>query len=145
MIILTKRLPADSNAIVGLTLPLTAAQRTRSRYRFDTATGEILHLRLPRGTILCDRDLLANDTGEFLVRIIAKPEPTIKVIGKTPLDLLRAAYHLGNRHIPIEITPTNIRLSPDPVLQNMLEQLGLEIIEEVSPFQPEIGAYGHSH
>ncbi|MGB3514765.1 MAG: urease accessory protein UreE [Microcoleaceae cyanobacterium] len=145
MVILTKRLPADQNVAVYLTLPLTAAQRTRTRYRFDTETGEILHLRLPRGTVLRDCDLLTNDTGEFIVRIIAKPEPTIKVIGRTSLDLLRAAYHLGNRHVPIEITPTNLKLSPDPVLQGMLEQLGLEIIEEVSPFQPEMGAYGHSH
>ena len=145
MVILTQLLPADPNTVVYLTLPLTAAQRTRSRYRFDTEDGEILHLRLPRGTVLRDRDLLANDTGEFIVRIIAKPEPTLKVIGKTSLDLLRAVYHLGNRHVAIEITPDNLRLSPDPVLQAMLEQLGLEIIEEVSPFQPEIGAYGHSH
>ena len=145
MVILTQLLPADPNAVVCLNLPLTAAQRTRSRYRFDTATEEILHLRLPRGTVMRDRDLLTNDTGEYIVRVIAKPEPTIKVIGKTSLDLLRAAYHLGNRHVPIEVTPTNLKLSPDPVLQAMLEQLGLEIIEELSPFQPEIGAYGNSH
>ncbi len=145
MAILTQLLPADPNAVVCLTLPLTATQRTRSRYRFDTETGEVLHMRLPRGTVLRDRDLLANDTGEFIVRIIAKPEPILKVIGQTPLDLLRAAYHLGNRHIPIEINSTNLKLSPDPVILAMLEQLGLEIVEEVSPFQPEIGAYGHSH
>ena len=145
MVILTQCLAADQNAVVCLTLPLTAVQRTRSRYRFDTETGEILHLRLSRGTVLRDRDLLANETGEFIVRIIAKPEPILRITGKTPLDLLRAAYHLGNRHIPIEITPTNLKLSPDPVLKAMLEQLGMEIIEEISPFQPEIGAYGHGH
>ncbi|MDJ0555433.1 MAG: urease accessory protein UreE [Microcoleaceae cyanobacterium MO_207.B10] len=145
MVVLNQFLPADKNAVVSLTLALTAAQRTRSRYRFEAETGEIFHLRLPRGTVMRDRDLLANDTGEFIVQIIAKPEPTIKVIGKTSLDLLRAAYHLGNRHIPLEVNPTNLKLSPDPVLQAMLEQLGLEIIEEVSPFQPEIGAYVHNH
>jgi len=145
MVILTKLLPADSNVVVCLTLPLTATERTRSRYRFDTETGKILHLRLPRGTVLRDRDLLTNDTGEYIVKIIAKAEPILKVVGQTPLDLLRAAYHLGNRHIPIEINPTYLKLSPDPVLKSMLEQLGLKILEEVSPFQPEIGAYGHSH
>ena len=145
MVILTQILPIDDNAPVCLTLPLTAAQRTRSRYRFDTKTGHILHLRLPRGTVLRDRDLLANDTGEFIVQIIAKPEPILKVVGPATLDLLRAAYHLGNRHIPIEINSTNLKLSPDPVLKAMLEQLGLEIVEEISQFQPEIGAYGHSH
>jgi urease accessory protein len=58
---------------------------------------------------------------------------------------LKAAYHLGNRHVAVEITPTYLRLSPDPVLQTMLEQLGVEIKEEISPFQPEAGAYGHNH
>jgi urease accessory protein len=98
---------------------------------------------LPRGTVLRDRDLLTTDTGEDLVLVIAKPEPVLTVVGKTPLDLLKAAYHLGNRHVPLELTPTYLRLSSDPVLRAMLEPLGLKIIEEKAPFQPEIGAYSH--
>jgi urease accessory protein len=79
------------------------------------------------------------------MRIIAKPEPVLTVLAEIPL-LLRAAYHLGNRHVPVEITSTYLRLSPDAVLAAMLIQLGLEIKEEILPFQPELGAYGnHSH
>ena len=145
MLVLTKRLPANQNTVVNLTLPLSSQERTRSRYRWETAEGEIVHLRLPRGTVLRDRDLLTTDTEEDLVLVIAKPEPVLTVVGKTPLDLLKAAYHLGNRHVPLELTPTYLRLSSDPVLRTMLEQLGLQIIEEIAPFQPETGAYSHHH
>lgn len=79
------------------------------------------------------------------MRITAKPEPVLTVVAKTTIDLLKAAYHLGNRHVPVEITSAYLRLSPDPVLQVMLQQLGVEIKEEISPFQPEAGAYGHHH
>jgi urease accessory protein len=143
MLVLTKRLPANQNTVVNLTLLLSSEERTRSRYRWETAEGEVVHLRLPRGTVLRDRDLLTTDTGEDLVLVIAKPEPVLTVVGKTPLDLLKAAYHLGNRHVPLELTPTYLRLSSDPVLRAMLEPLGLKIIEEKAPFQPEIGAYSH--
>ncbi|NKB17740.1 MAG: urease accessory protein UreE, partial [Pseudanabaena sp. CRU_2_10] len=63
------------------------------------------------------------------------------------LELLRAAYHLGNRHIPLEITLDYLRLEPDSVLADMLLRMGLHVIEEVLPFQPEAGAYTahHSH
>jgi urease accessory protein len=93
---------------------------------------------------LQDGDLLQAQTGEIL-QIVAKPEPVLTVTAKHPRHLLRAAYHLGNRHVPLEIAPTYLRLSPDPVLQHMLEQLGVAITEEMTPFYPEKGAYGHSH
>jgi urease accessory protein len=67
------------------------------------------------------------------------------VRSQVALALLQAAYHLGNRHVPLEITPTYLRLSPDPVLRDLLQHRGLAIIEEVRPFQPEVGAYEHSH
>ncbi|MDY6803852.1 MAG: urease accessory protein UreE [Cyanobacteriota bacterium] len=143
MLVLTKRLSANENTVISLTLPLNSEDRTRSRYRWETAEGKVVHLRLPRGTVLRDRDILTTDGGEDLVRVIAKPEPVMTVVGKTPLDLLKAAYHLGNRHVPLELTLTYLRLSSDPVLGAMLEQLGLKIIEEVAPFQPEVGAYSH--
>jgi urease accessory protein len=68
----------------------------------------------------------------------------LTVTATTSVELLRAAYHLGNRHVALEITSHYLRLSPDPVLQAMLEQLGLQAIAEVAAFQPEVGAYGHS-
>lgn len=144
MITLTQRLPANPAAKVMLTLALTAEERTRSRCRLETSDVSV-SLQLPRGTVLRDGDLLQPAEGEQCVRVVAKPEPVYTVSGKTPLDLLRAAYHLGNRHVPLEITPTYLKLAPDPVLRSMLEQLGVEVREEVSPFQPEAGAYGHHH
>ncbi|MDB9312540.1 urease accessory protein UreE [Spirulina sp. CS-785/01] len=125
-------------------LPLTAEERTRSRHRFETGTGEVFVLALPRGTVVQDGECLRSQTGE-IVQIIAKPEPVLTVTSDHPLTLLKAAYHLGNRHIPLEITPTYLRLSPDRVLQQMLEKLGLTIQSEIAPFYPEIGAYGQSH
>jgi urease accessory protein len=99
---------------------------------------------LPRGTVLQEGDLLTSEDGKTIVRIVARSEPTILVTATHSLDLLRAAYHLGNRHVPLEITPNYLRLSPDPVLESMLIKLGLVIREEIAPFHPEIGAY-HGH
>ena len=147
MLVLTQRLPFSSESvnIVSFKLALTAEERVRSRYRCYAEEGEEVALHLPRGTVLRDRDILKPDSGSPLVLVVAKPEPVLEVSAKTPLALLRAAYHLGNRHVPLEIAPSYLRLAPDPVLKSMLENLGVEVREEVSPFQPESGAYGHSH
>jgi urease accessory protein len=142
MLTLTQRLSPDPNATVSLTLSLTAAERTRSRHHFDV-DGQPVYLHLPRGTVLQHGDLLQSDAQQ-VVRVTAKPEPVVTVTAKSSLELLRAAYHLGNRHVPLEVKETYLRLSPDPVLQAMLEQLGLQIHAEIAPFQPESGAYGHS-
>lgn len=144
MLTLTRRLASNPDLVVSLTLALTAEERTRSRRRFETEDGQPVLLHLPRGTVLRDGDLLQADDSN-LVQITAKPEPVLTITAQTPLDLLRAAYHLGNRHVPVEITATYLRLSPDPVLRTMLEQLGMEVAEAILPFQPEIGAYGNNH
>lgn len=141
MLTLTQRLPHNSESAVIFTLALTATERTRSRHRFDA--DEPIYLHLPRGTVLRHGDLLGSEDGDRLVRIAAKPEPVFTVTAATPIDLLRAAYHLGNRHVPLEVQPSYLRLSPDPVLQAMLEQLGLWVQESIEPFQPEAGAYAH--
>lgn len=143
MLTVTDRLPAINSAVNAFTLVLTAEERKKSRHRFETEEGETVFLRLPRGTVLRHGDMLRSDNGEFLILVKARPEPVLTVTAATPLDLLRAAYHLGNRHVPLEIDPAYLRLSPDPVLQAMLEQLGVAVVEENAPFQPEIGAYGH--
>jgi urease accessory protein len=145
MLTVTQRSLKNSPVEPPYTLSLTAEERTRSRRRFETDDGEAVYLQLPRGTILCDGDILASETGEILVRVTAKPELVLTVTAADLLTLMRSAYHLGNRHVPLEITPTYLRLSPDPVLQKMLIQLGVEVREEMAPFQPEIGAYSHSH
>jgi urease accessory protein len=145
MLTFTQRHPPNDDTIVTFTLSLTAEERTRSRHKFTLADGQDVFLRLARGTVLKDGDILTDETESIYMKIIAKPEAVLTILAELPL-LLRAAYHLGNRHVPVEITSTYLRLSPDPVLAAMLTQLGLEIKEEVVPFQPELGAYGnHSH
>lgn len=145
MLTLTQRQPPNPNLVVNFTLALTAEERTRSRYRWETEDGKVLFFRLPRGTILQDGDILQDETKRENVRITAKAESVLTVFSPTPLLLMRGAYHLGNRHVSVEITSSYLRLLPDPVLRTMLEQLGLEVIEETLPFQPELGAYGHHH
>jgi urease accessory protein len=145
MLTFTQLKPPNYDAAVTLTLALTAEERTRSRHRFETENGKVIFLHLPRGTVLHDGDILQEQTQNSLIRIIAKPELVMTALAQTPLLLLKAAYHLGNRHIPVEITPTYLRLSSDSVLGVMLQQLGLEVQEEILPFQPELGAYGQHH
>ena len=144
MLTLTKRLPLELDQPVSLTLALTAEERTRSWHRFETTQGQEVFLRLPRGTVLQDGDLLQTTAGDQIVQILAKPEPVLTVRANS-LDLLRAAYHLGNRHVSLEIAPTHLRLAPDPVLKAMLEQLNLEVTPEIAPFHPELGAYHATH
>ncbi len=154
MLTLTQRIPANPEAVVSYTLTLTAEERTRSRHYFPikagvteagaTETGEGVYLNLPRGTVLFHGDLLQAESGD-LVRVLAKPEPVLTVTASTTLDLLRAAYHLGNRHVPLEVTAGYLRLSPDSVLQSMLEHLGATVLPGLHPFQPEAGAYGQGH
>ncbi len=148
--ILTERLSGQNGLFPGdaiaHTLSLTAEERTRSRHWFETDDGLRVAVQLPRGSMLREGDLLRSQDSETLIRIQAKPEPVLTVTACDPLDLVRAAYHLGNRHVSLEITPTYLRLSPDSVLRDMLEHLGLTVTEAVAPFQPESGAYGsHSH
>ncbi len=128
-----------------LLLWLTAEERTRSRHRFLTEDETPVYLQLPRGTTLQDGDILKSETGDILVKVVAKPEPVLTVTTNNSIDLLRAAYHLGNRHVSLEITPSYLRLTPDTVLEDMLRQLGLQVIAEVAPFCPQSGAYTHHH
>ena len=150
IVTLVHRSPATATTIVHDQLALTAEERTRSRHRFTTVAGQSVYLNLPRGTVLQDGDLLtdaadsADSASSTCIRVIAKPESVLTVTATTPLLLLRAAYHLGNRHVSLEITSDWLRLSPDPVLEAMLQQLGLFITTEVAPFNPEVGAYHHS-
>jgi urease accessory protein len=144
MLTLTQRNTSNPDIAVNLTLALTAEERTRTRHRFETEDG-IVFLRLPRGSLLRDGDILVDETSGSLVRIVAKPEPVLTVLDSDHQNLLKAAYHLGNRHVPVEIAPSYLRLAPDPVLKVMLLQLGLDIKEEISPFYPEPGAYGNLH
>ncbi len=143
MLTLTQIKPPNRAILVNFTLALTAQERTRSRHRFTTVEGEIVYINLPRGTVLQDGDLLQDDSKTNLVRVCAKLEPVITITTNNSWELLKAAYHLGNRHVPVEISEHYLRLAPDSVLQKMLEQLNFKVISEIMPFYPEQGAYKH--
>jgi urease accessory protein len=144
MLTYTQRLPYLSDVSVDFMLALTAEERVRSRHHFEVE-GRSVYLNLPRGSVLRHGDLLRSSEGDSIICVVAKPEPVLTVTAATPLDLLKAAYHLGNRHVALEITDTYLRLAPDPVLRGMITQLGLQAVETIAPFTPETGAYGHSH
>ncbi len=143
MLTLTQVKPPNKTILVNLTLALTAEERTRRRHRFTTVEGQAVYLNLPRGTVLQDGDLLQDERETTLVRVSAKSEQVLTVTTANSLELLKAAYHLGNRHVPIEISTHYLRLAPDPVLQKMLERLNLRVNSDLQPFFPEKGAYTH--
>ncbi len=149
MLILVAKAPSVNLDIINDILTLTAEERQRSFYRCTSVKGQEIKLNLKRGTTLKNGDVLMSardETGQIAyIQIKAKPEPVITVTASEPLHLLQAAYHLGNRHIALEIQPTYLRLSPDSVLQAMLEQMPVNLTEEIVPFHPEAGAYRHGH
>jgi urease accessory protein len=120
--------------------------RRKSRFLTTLANGTEAALFLPRGSVLRDGDLLEAEDGT-LIKVESAPENVLLVTAETPYALMRAAYHLGNRHTPVELGENFLRLEADPVLQEMLVKLGVTVREEFFPFQPECGAYGggHSH
>ncbi|MEX3916178.1 urease accessory protein UreE [Paraburkholderia sp. BR10872] len=133
--VLVKRAPT-------LTLPYDA--RCKSRLAATLDTGEEVGVVLPRGTVLRDGDLLVADDGG-LVRVIAAAESVLRVRAPDRLTLTRAAYHLGNRHTPVEVGADELTLEADPVLEDMLKRLGAQVQRVELPFQPESGAYGGGH
>jgi urease accessory protein len=126
----------------GLTLPFDA--RCKSRLAATLDTGEEVALVLPRGTVLRDGDVLVADDGA-LVRVAAAAEAVLLVRAPDRLTLTRAAYHLGNRHTPVEVGVDYLKLEYDPVLADMLKRLGASVEQVSLPFQPETGAYGGGH
>lgn len=130
---------ADRAAII-VALPYDL--RKKSRLRTRTRCGREIGIQLPRGTELRQGDRLLADSGE-VIAITASPETVSTVTGDDPLLLLKAAYHLGNRHVPLEVTTSWLRYQHDHVLDNMVAGLGLRVTVEDAPFQPESGAYHH--
>jgi urease accessory protein len=125
-----------------LELPFELRQKSRLRTRL--LSGEEIFLFLERGSILRDGDCLLGDDGR-VIRVKAAPEAVITVRCGSAQALARAAYHLGNRHIPLEVGNGWLRLAEDHVFRDMLIGLGAEVVSETVPFEPEAGAYSHSH
>lgn len=129
------------------TLTLDFARRCRSRQRVVLDDGSAAVLTLPRGMVLRDGDILGSADGRTL-RIHAAAELTSTAAHPEPGRLLRAAYHLGNRHVPVQIGPGWLRYLHDHVLDGMCQGLGLVVEVDARPFEPEDGAYaggGHHH
>ena len=100
---------------------------------------------LERGSLLRNGDLISGPQG-LIVKVIAAKEPVSTVYCDDALLLAKAAYHLGNRHVPLQIEQNFLRYQHDHVLDEMLKQMGLEVIVEDAAFEPEAGAYQqHSH
>ena len=130
----------------GLSLALTAEQRTVLRGRRQTPCGREVLLQLPRDGALRPGDRLTDAAGSLQVEVVAAPEDLLRVEAASPLELLQAAYHLGNRHVAMELHEHALLLPEDPVLESMLQQRGLCLSHCRRPFLPEGGAYGaHSH
>ena len=126
-------------------LTLSFDQRVKSRQRVTLDNGQEAGLMLPRGAVLQQGQGIQAESGE-IVRIVAADESVSSVYVDEPLMIARSCYHLGNRHIPLQITAGFIRYQHDHVLDDMLRGLGLQVICEKAPFEPEAGAYGgHSH
>jgi urease accessory protein len=119
--------------------------RQKSRLVATDSLGRELNVFLPRGSVLRGGDVLVAEDGS-LIRVKAAPQPVLVVTHcadhGTPFDLLRAAYHLGNRHVPLELQPDRLLLEPDHVLADMLRAQHLIVTEASSAFEPEGGAYG---
>ncbi|MBK1719875.1 urease accessory protein UreE [Thiocystis violacea] len=131
------------------TLTLTLEQRVRGRLRLTLDDGREAGLFLERGATLRDGDCLLSEDGA-VVRVRAGDESLSTVRCDDPLLLARAAYHLGNRHVALQIEPGRLRYQHDHVLDAMLRGLGLTVELETAPFEPEPGAYdshhsGHDH
>ena len=127
----------------GRVAALPFAARSAGRRRGRLAAGGGLAVVLPRGTVLRHGTVIAG--AELRVRVEAADEDVLEVRADTALGLLRAAYHLGNRHVPVQVLADRLVLGYDPVLADMLVGLGATLRRTWAPFEPEGGAYGHGH
>ena len=128
--------------------------RQKSRFEATDSLGRRLAIFLPRGSCARGGDVLVAEDGS-MVRVEAAPQPLLRVTAcaqhGSPFDLLRAAYHLGNRHVALELAPDHLQLEPDPVLADLLRRMHLIVTEVEAAFEPQTGAYatpaqgGHEH
>lgn len=145
MKIYTQRLDEISSDQTFETVELNFDTRQKSRFRATLKDGTDIGADLPRTGILRSGSFIATHDGDIL-RVDAKLERLMQVTAKTDFELLKAAYHLGNRHVPLMLTPYALYFEPDHVLAEMVEGLGLVVKEVEHMFEPESGAYAqHAH
>jgi urease accessory protein len=142
----TRLVPKDEQAEPTLTIELGYEQRRRARLRLTLPSGETIGLLLPRGSVLRDGDRLQSEDGAHTARVKAAPEEVSRARTSDPHLLARAAYHLGNRHVPLQILPDHVLYPHDHVLDGMCRELGLAVDVAALAFEPETGGYGgHAH
>ncbi len=135
----------------AVTIELDWDVRQKSRFDATDSSGRQLGVFLPRGTVARGGDVLVAEDGS-LIKVIAAPQSVLRITYCTqhgsPYDLIRAAYHLGNRHVSIELKPDHLKIEPDHVLADLLRAMHLIVNAVEEPFEPENGAYsraGHAH
>ena len=129
---------------VGGQLKLPFDLRQKSRLHTKLVSGEEVGLVLPRGEILRGGDLVTASDGR-VIEIVAEPEKVLHVECVDAAELAKAAYHLGNRHVPVQVGDGFLRLAADHVLEEMLKKIGANVSKMEVPFEPEAGAYAGGH
>lgn len=125
-----------------LTLPFELRKKSRLKAKLDDGTE--VGLILSRGELLRGGDYLCAEN-KLIIKIVAAQESVSTITHKDNLMLMRASYHLGNRHVPLQINNAWVRYEHDHVLDEMVKGLGLNVSVETAPFEPEAGAYGGGH
>lgn len=143
MLKITQRFDGQPAAVLDqLALPYDL--RKRGRFKATTVGGREVGVFIDRGQVLSEGDLLQTECGQ-LIQVVAAPEAVITASADEWLAFARVCYHLGNRHVPLQVGERWLRFQPDHVLQELAERYGLTTVAEHAPFAPENGAYGHSH
>lgn len=125
-----------------LKLPFDSRQKSRLHAKLES--GEEVALMLPRGEVLRGGDLVTASDGR-VIEVVSEPEKLLNMECETPAALAKVAYHLGNRHVPVEVGDGYLRIAADHVLEDMARKLGARVTPLEAPFEPEAGAYGGGH
>jgi len=148
LISVVSRFPRKPGAAYPVTvhdrLQLPFDKRQKTRQRATLVSGEEVAIELPRGLVMRGGDWVVASDGR-VIEVVASPERVLHVECDTPEALARAAYHLGNRHVPVQVGAGWLRIAEDHVLARMLEALGARYSLLAAPFEPEAGAYGAGH
>jgi len=126
-----------------LKLTLSSDERRILRGKRLTDCDQELILQLPRDGKLNDGDILSTNEFNFYIKIIAKTENLIAISSKSKIELIKTAYHLGNRHVEVEIAEDILLTKSDYIIENMLKNFNVEIVNTKKKFFPEIGAHSH--
>jgi len=144
MIEIVEKISVGIGVTVFGTIALPFELRQKSRLRTTLATGEAVLVKLPRGEVLRGGDLLRAADGR-VVEVVAQPERLIHCQSNNATELARWAYHLGNRHLPVQLGDGYLRIAKEPVIDVMLRGLGAAPVDVIAAFEPESGAYRGVH